>query len=163
VPPLRRRREDIPLLADRFLSAAAERQHKSVAGLDAEAMEVLAAYAWPGNVRELRNEIERAVALTRNGEAVSPDQLSPAVRTREGPTIVSNSTIAGSNRAYRARMPGGSREYGSIPLRQARAAFEANHIIKELEQHQGNVSRVARALGLSRSSLQKKMKDYGLR
>jgi transcriptional regulator with PAS, ATPase and Fis domain len=99
VPPLRRRREDIPLLAARFLNAAAERQHKSVAGLDAAAMEVLAAYAWPGNVRELRNEIERAVALTRNGEAVSPDQLSPAVRTRGGPTIVSNSTTAGSNRA----------------------------------------------------------------
>jgi DNA-binding NtrC family response regulator len=163
VPPLRQRREDIPLLADRFLSAAAERQHKSVAGLDAEAMEALAAYAWPGNVRELRNEIERAVALTRNGEAVSPDQLSPAVRAREGPTIVSNSTTAGSNRAYRARMPGGSGKYGSVTLRQARAAFEADYIIKELKQHQGNVSRVARALGLSRSSLQKKMKEYGLR
>src|SRR5579864_6210747 len=163
LPPLRRRREDIPLLAERFLSAAAERQHKSVAGLDAEAMEMLAAYAWPGNVRELRNEIERAVALTRNGEAVSPDQLSPAVRTREEPTIVSNSTTAGSNRDYRARMPGGSGKYSGIPLRQARAAFEADYIIKELKQHQGNVSRAARALGLSRSSLQKKMKDYGLR
>jgi DNA-binding NtrC family response regulator len=163
VPPLRRRREDIPLLAERFLSAAIERQHKSVAGLDAEAMEMLAAYAWPGNVRELRNEIERAVALTRNGEAVSPDQLSLAVRTQEGPTIVSNSTTAGSNRAYRARVPGGSGKYSGLPLRQARAVFEADYIVKEVEQHQGNVSRAARALGLSRSSLQKKMKDYGLR
>jgi Nif-specific regulatory protein len=163
VPPLRRRREDIPLLAGRFLSAAAERQHKSVAALDAEAIDMLAAYAWPGNVRELRNEIERAVALTRNGEAVSPDQLSLAVRTREGSAIVSNNTTAGSNRGCKARMPGGSGEYGRIPLRQARAAFEADYIIKELKQHQGNVSRVARALGLSRPSLQKKMKDYGLR
>jgi transcriptional regulator with PAS, ATPase and Fis domain len=163
VPPLRQRREDIPLLADRFLSAAAERQHKSVARLKAEAMEVLAEYTWPGNVRELRNEIERAVALTRNGEAVSPAQLSVALQTRAGPPIASNSTTAGSNRDQRARMPGESGEYGSTPLRQARAAFEADYILKELERHQGNMSRAARALGLSRSSLHKKMKDYGLR
>ena len=60
-------------------------------------------------------------------------------------------------------MPGGSGKYSGIPLRQARAAFEADYIVKEVEQHQGNVSRAARALGLSRSSLQKKMKEYGLR
>jgi len=60
-------------------------------------------------------------------------------------------------------MPGGSGEYASTPLRKARAAFEADYIIKELKQHQGNVSRAARALGLSRPSLQKKMKEYGLR
>ena len=135
----------------------------ALAGLDAEAMELLVAYAWPGNVRELRNEIERAVALTRNGEAVSPDQLSLALRRREESAIVSNSTTAGSNRDYGARMPARNGEYASTPLRQARAAFEADYIVKEVERHQGNVSRAARALGLSRSSLQKKMKEYGLR
>ena len=90
--------------------------------------------------------------------------FSLAVRTQERPCVVSNSTTAGSNRALRAReCQAGAENDINIPLRQARAAFEADYIVKEVEQHQGNVPRAGRALGLSRSSLQKKMKEYGLR
>src|SRR5262249_2367580 len=65
VPPLRERREDIPLLAARFLSAAGERHGKSIPGLDPAVIEALVRFDWPGNVRELVNEVERAVALAR--------------------------------------------------------------------------------------------------
>jgi transcriptional regulator with GAF, ATPase, and Fis domain len=163
VPPLRQRREDIPLLAVRFLTAAAEQQHKSVTGLDPEAMDMLSAYAWPGNVRELRNEIERAVALTGDGKAVSPEQLSAAVRAQTASATASDRVSAGFNRHDRTSSGGRVGEESTTALRGARAAFEADYITKMLKRHQGNVSRAARALGLSRSSVQKKMKEYGLR
>ena len=81
VPPLRERLEDVPVLAERFLKAAAERHHKRIAGFDDAAMQVLTAFDWPGNVRELQNEIERAVALTREGETISAE---PPVVDRQG-------------------------------------------------------------------------------
>jgi transcriptional regulator with PAS, ATPase and Fis domain len=77
MPPLRERREDIPLLADRFLTAAAARHQKQVSGIDPAAMALLVRFDWPGNVRELQNEIERAVALARDGTMVSREHLSP--------------------------------------------------------------------------------------
>jgi two-component system response regulator HupR/HoxA len=69
LPLLRERREDIALLASRFLEAAAARHHKRISGLDPEALELLALWNWPGNVRELQNEVERAVALARDGDS----------------------------------------------------------------------------------------------
>jgi len=87
LPPLRERREDVPLLADRFLAEAAERHGKAIPGLAPAALDLLVSFAWPGNVRELQNEIERAVALAAAGEAIGPQHLSaklgPSRRRRE--------------------------------------------------------------------------------
>src|SRR6185369_9493165 len=68
IPPLRERREDIPLLADHFLAGAAERHRKWIRGIEPAALELLTRFDWPGNVRELSNELERAAALARNDE-----------------------------------------------------------------------------------------------
>ncbi len=171
LPPLRERREDIALLSTRFLAIASEQQRKPIAGLDPAALELLTKYDWPGNVRELRNEIERAVALTRASESIAPDHLSAPLRTQGA----RGNGIAMKNGAYRptrpvlaaaplppAESPEASDE-AKGPLRRARAAFEADYIARVLDHHQGNVSRAAIALGLSRASLQKKMKEYRLR
>jgi Nif-specific regulatory protein len=145
LPPLRDRREDIPLLADHLLAAAAARHTKRIAGITPEALGLLAEFRWPGNVRELQNEIERAVALASDGDRIGPAHLSAKLR-------------AG------AKAPAGDTAGGSAgQLRPARAAFEARYISEALRQHGGNVSHAARALGLSRVMLQRKMKDYGLR
>jgi len=108
-------------------------------------------YDWPGNVRELRNEVERAVALARDGETIGPQYLSARLIDAAGasPDAV----------AYGAAVCGP--EGGS--LLKARAAFEARYIGEVLRQQGGNVSRAARALGLSRVMLQRKMKAFGLR
>jgi len=144
LPPLRERREDVPLLAARFLEAAAGRHAKAVAGFTPAALELLTRADWPGNVRQLENEIERAVALARPGEAITPAHLSPRLQAPEADPV-----------------PG---PFPSGPeLRAARAAFEARHIAAVLRQHGGNVTRSAEALGLSRFMLQRKMKEYGLR
>src|ERR1019366_3754297 len=80
LPPLRLRRRDIPLLADRFLALANARHHKEIRGLDPVVLELFERYDWPGNIRELQNEIERAIVLTPSGESIKPEQLSAEVR-----------------------------------------------------------------------------------
>jgi transcriptional regulator with PAS, ATPase and Fis domain len=163
VPALRDRREDIPLLASRFVSAAAERHEKRIAGIDAASVAQLTNFDWPGNVRQLRNEIERAVALARDGETISSIHLSANVRGetnghRPPRTVPSNPPAASATVAE----PNGTRG-AQIPLREARAAFEKQHIAEALRHHRGNVSHTATALGISRPALQEKMKAYGLR
>jgi len=148
LPPLCDRTEDIPLLADRFLAEAAERHHKDIAGIQRGALDLLAAYAWPGNVRELQNEIERAVALARDGETIGPAHLS--------------AKLTGDGAAHRAPADDGVAA-GGKPLREAREAFEVRYVAGVLRVHDGNVSHTAKALGISRVMLQKKMKQFGLR
>jgi transcriptional regulator with GAF, ATPase, and Fis domain len=80
LPPLRARREDIPLLVRRFVERAAERQHKHISGFDEAALTVLAVHHWPGNIRELQNEIERAVALAPKDGVLGLDQISSSIR-----------------------------------------------------------------------------------
>ncbi|HUY18904.1 MAG TPA: sigma 54-interacting transcriptional regulator [Candidatus Binataceae bacterium] len=163
LPPLRERREDIPLLASRFISLCSGRHNKRISGIDQGALDLLIECEWPGNIRQLRNEIERAVALTRDGEAIKADYFSPALREKSG-RLASINGEAGApkaiNRPAPERTPPG--EAGK-PLREARAAFEAEYIGEVLAKNQGNVSRAARALGISRPALQEKMKLYLLR
>jgi len=156
VPPLRERGGDVALLADHFLGAAETRHSKRIAGIDPAAFEALVAHAWPGNVRQLENEIERAVALTPDGEPVRVAILSTGdVRGPAPETGAAGAAAAGGDGLEGA---GEGR-----PLREARAAFEARYIAAALSRNDGNVSRTAKDLGLSRVMLQKKMKDYGLR
>jgi Nif-specific regulatory protein len=150
LPPLRTRREDIPLLAQRFVAAAAERHRKRIPGIEPAAIDRLVRFDWPGNVRELRNEIERAVALARDGEAIAPSHLSEKL-------------LATAEVPAEAAALGAPAATGGAALLRARAAFEARYIGEVLRQQKGNVSHAAKALGLSRVMLQRKMKVYGLR
>jgi two-component system response regulator HupR/HoxA len=150
LPTLRERREDVPLLVERFLTDAAARHGKTIPGVEPKALERLLAYEWPGNVRELRNELARAVALASDGEKIGTSQLSAR--------LVSGAPRAAAAPAFAADVPD-----ASIDLRKARDAFEASYIARVLKQHDGNVTHAARALGISRVALQSKMKEYALR
>jgi transcriptional regulator with GAF, ATPase, and Fis domain len=163
LPPLRERREDIPLLASLFISIASERHHKRVSGIDQSALDLLVSFDWPGNIRQLRNEIERAVALTRDGEAIAVDYFSPVVRGAPDHLPGPNGQKSASRAVGRAGSERASANEAGKPLREARAAFEAEYISDVLARNQGNVSRAARALGISRPALQEKMKQYALR
>ena len=157
VPPLRERGGDVPLLADHFLNAAATRHKKRIAGVEAGAFELLAAYSWPGNIRQLENEIERAVALTSDGELIRAVVLSTEVVTGQAPSSPGARAAGGDNGSGQP----GPHEWA--PLRDARAEFEADYITGCLRDNDGNVSRTAEVLGLSRVMLHRKMKEYGLR
>ena len=143
VPALRERREDIPFLAARLLERTARRFERPVAQFTAAALARLGAYEWPGNVRELQNEIERAVALVAPGTAIDAGDLSEHVRGNGAPPP----PIATAG----------------ITLRRARDLFEREFIAQVLSQHGGNASRAARALGISRVMLHKKLRAYGMR
>ena len=158
IPPLRERREDIPLLADHFLAAAAERHRKWIRGIDPAALDLLARFYWPGNVRELSNELERAAALARNDETVGVAELSAKLRTSSA-AVEARTTTEPVISVERA----GASSEAIEPLREARATFETRYIASALGRHGGNVSRTARALGISRVMLQKKMKAFRLR
>jgi transcriptional regulator with GAF, ATPase, and Fis domain len=173
LPPLRERPDDLPLLVNHFVARAAKRHDKRIAGVAGDAFEVLAAHRWPGNVRELENEIERAVALTAEGGLVAIQALSPRVRRAVArpepdarPTEPSPAGIEPKDAKTGAMSDGAEasgQEADTRRLKEARVAFESDYIRAALERNGGNVSRTARALGVSRVTLQKKLRELGLR
>jgi transcriptional regulator with GAF, ATPase, and Fis domain len=168
LPPLRERREDIPILLQRFVRRAAERQHKLVSGLDEAALAVLAIYNWPGNIRELQNEVERAVALARDEGLLGLQHVSSSIRDASPiPLAVSPETTSAAKFPPAASGQVSTEEVepanGGAKLREARAVFEARFITGALTRCDGNISRAAKLMGLSRVQLQRKIKEYGLR
>jgi formate hydrogenlyase transcriptional activator len=99
LPPLRERREDIPLLADYFLVAAIGHLHKEVTGLSPAALAVLRRYDWPGNVRELKHTVERAVIVCR-GETVQAEDITLGIGQKEGPTNGERPSLEEYERQY---------------------------------------------------------------
>jgi len=140
VPPLRERKEDIPLLGRHFLKELSGQYGRRPREITDDAIETLMRYSWPGNVRELRNVIERIVIMNPTTSRFERKHLPPLV--------------------YRD----GSRRLGSefMTLHQARAAYERDYILKKLDDNHGNMSRTAEVLGLERSHLYRKMKALGL-
>ena len=153
LPPLRQRRDDIPLLADHLLHLAAERHGRRSGGIAPAALGMLSGFDWPGNIRELQNEIERAVVLLSEGEVIEPEHLSEKLRGASRAGQSSSATVRDGERPATERSA----------LREAKTAFEAQHVAAVLREQGNNVSRTARALGISRVALQKKMKELGLR
>jgi transcriptional regulator with GAF, ATPase, and Fis domain len=160
VPPLRERREDILPLAALFLEREAARHRKRIEGLTPEVVEVLTNAQWPGNVRQLQNEMERAVAMAHDGDAIWMQHLSPElVASGMKPTAAATAQPA-NGRPVTSNSPSAAK---STSLADLLAACERNAIAERLIQHNHNVSRTAASLGISRITLQKKMKEYSLR
>jgi len=147
LPPLRRRLSDIPLLVDGFVRNANERHKRRVAGLDADAMALLRAYAWPGNIRELENLIERLVIVKAAG-ALSVADLPAALRV---PRATPASMAAASS-------PGIELPQSGTDLRAMLEAVEDRMITEALERTAGNKNRAAELLGLNRTTLVEKLR-----
>jgi transcriptional regulator with GAF, ATPase, and Fis domain len=154
IPPLRERREDVPLLAAHFLDRLAEERGGSAPRLEAEALDALSAYSWPGNVRELENEIRRAATLSEG--ALGLEALSPHVREARG-----RGRVPGAGAAVSVPLPIGEGGEGRT-LKQAVEDLERVLLLEVLKETGGNKTRAARVLGLSRLGLRKKMGRYGM-
>ncbi len=135
MPPLRERREDIPLLVDAFLKKCAEANRKAVKGIGESALALLMDYPWPGNVRELENVIERAVTLAR-GERVLPEDLPPAVHGSRGDKKVIDDAAD-----------------RTLPLEEV----EKEYILRILDKTGGNKYQAAQLLGIDRKTLYRKL------
>jgi two-component system nitrogen regulation response regulator NtrX len=148
VPPLRERREDIPLLARHFVDVLSAEHGRRPKPLSAEAVEALARLPWPGNVRELRNIIERLVIMAP-GEQIELRHL-PASLLETLPGADGSAAVAAESTA------------AARSLAAAREEFERQFILRRYRECGGNMSRTAEALGVERSNLYRKMKAYGL-
>ena len=145
LPPLRERREDIPLLADAFLEKLATEAGEPRAELERTTRAALERHAWPGNVRELQNALEHAVAL-REGTTIQPEDLPETV------------TQASRTESLREAV-----RIGQIGLEEAAAGFEIQLIREALDRCEWNQTRAAEHLGVTRRSLKLKIDRYGIK
>ncbi|KQC07120.1 MAG: transcriptional regulator [Smithella sp. SDB] len=137
VPPLRDRKEDIPLLAQHFLEMFTAKNKKSIKGFTPQSLEKLMQYKWPGNVRELMNAVERAVVLSRF-EYIDADELIP---------LMTDGSTAGSERS-------------DFPNNMSLDEVEKRSILEAINACGGNKSEAARRLGITRKTLRKKLDKY---
>ena len=141
VPPLRKRRADIPLLSDFFLKQVAEELGIATKRLSPRALEVMKGYLWPGNVRELRNLVERLCILTK-GEEITDTNL---------PFHTSDSRSDWENDPFSIE-----------DFQNFRELTEKEYLLRKMGENNGNISQTARRLGMQRSNLYKKIEKYGI-
>ncbi|MCU1265093.1 MAG: atoC 4 [Acidobacteria bacterium] len=151
IPPLRERREDIPVLAEKFAKAAAEHFELPARALGQSALRRLVDYDWPGNVRELKNTIERAVIMAE-GEELTANDLAEEITT----------SLPGNVNASSEGVSGGIDVPFTADFREDRREFERRYISRCLEHTNGNVTRAAEILDMHRQSLQHKLRQLGL-
>ncbi|HKP87402.1 MAG TPA: sigma-54 dependent transcriptional regulator [Blastocatellia bacterium] len=140
VPPLRERREDIPLLIDHFNRKYSAEYNRAPKTFTEDALDRMGTYDWPGNVRELRNTVERVVIMSSK-ETIASDDLPP-LGSQDGVNTPAT--------------------YNFISYREGREAYERNYILSKLAESGGNITRTAEALGIDRSHLYRRMKALGI-
>ncbi|MDY6989144.1 MAG: sigma-54 dependent transcriptional regulator [Thermodesulfobacteriota bacterium] len=142
VPPLRRRTEDIPLLAETFLRGFAQESDWGQKTMTPAAIDHLKAYSWPGNVRELKNLVERLAIMTQS-DVIDESDIPPSYRRRKQATA-------------------GVGCFEGASFREAKREFEKAYIRQKLAENNNNISQTADSIGVERSRLHKKIKSFGL-
>jgi Nif-specific regulatory protein len=142
LPPLRERREDVPLLAAHFLKRYVQEYRRDIAGLSQEALDALASYAWPGNIRELENEIQRLVIQAEPGAWIEVADLSPQIRKVEG-TLSRIAPKKGT-------------------LKEMMEQVERWLLAEALRENDNNKTKTAGLLGITREGLHKKLSKFGM-
>ena len=145
LPPLRHRRDDIPLLARHFVAAFSDKLGLETQGFDAASMKLLSAHAWPGNVRELENVVERAM-IVADGEKIGPDDLPSSIRDPGSGFDLTSTNLSSDE----------------LSVKKQTAELERVLIARALEVTEGNRTRAADLLDLSYRALLYKIRDYGL-
>ena len=163
VPPLRERRSEIPALVNYYVNHYAEKFGRQDVQITPQAVDLLMVNDWPGNIRQLCNELQRAVARAEDGTNITPDQLSPELSRVSTTTQTQESQSVPPSAPYAAppdNLP------PNVTLSEAVANavenMERNIITETLRQHNGNITRTARTLGLTRRGLQLKLSRYNI-
>jgi two-component system nitrogen regulation response regulator NtrX len=146
VPSLEERREDIPVLFEHFLKHFHETQGHNLRGLSEEGATMLQTMAWPGNVRQLKNMVERVLILGDSNDPISAADLPD---DDVGSGAENNQGLI-------------SRNIATMPLREAREAFEREYLITQINRFGGNISKTAQFVGMERSALHRKLKSLGV-
>ncbi|MCW8887159.1 MAG: sigma 54-interacting transcriptional regulator [Motiliproteus sp.] len=161
IPPLRERREDIPMLIDHFLEKYQAYYSRRTAGLSDMAMKAMLNYSWPGNVRELENLIERGLILTDAGETISANSLFPSLEM-DASQMVSDTGVLVEHRDADGDAAKGNWVEEALSACGSMEAIEESLVSYALDNSEGNVSEAARLLDISRPTLAYRMKKMGL-
>ncbi len=162
VPPLRERREDIPLLVQHFAKRTSEEHNIKVKRFDARAMETLQRYRWRGNIRELRNTIERVMIMTP-ADIIRAEDLPPDIRS-EAPARPA--AVEAIPAAPQAPSDGGAAPTSTPPagtLREFKDAAERAYLVQKLRDNNWNISKTAEVIDTPRSNLYKKLEQYNIK
>ena len=145
VPSLEERREDIPVLAQHFIEMCNETQGLAMREISEEAVALLQTMTWPGNVRQLKNLIERVLILGDDSGPIEAKELpAEEEKTDDSGRVVLSGALA------------------TLPLREAREAFEREYLLTQINRFGGNISRTASFVGMERSALHRKLKSLGV-
>ncbi|MEJ2015410.1 MAG: sigma-54 dependent transcriptional regulator, partial [Limibacillus sp.] len=147
VPALRARREDIPFLAQHFMSKAAEAAGVGERHFSEDALAALQSYDWPGNVRQLRNVVEWMLIVGGGGNQAISAEMLPAEIGSDTPEILKSE---------------GAAALMALPLREAREMFERQYLEAQVIRFGGNISRTATFVGMERSALHRKLRSLGI-
>jgi two-component system nitrogen regulation response regulator NtrX len=145
VPSLADRREDIPQLAEYFIAQFNENQGLPLRALADEAVALMQTMTWPGNVRQLKNMVERVLIL---GDGTGPIEAKDLPREEEKVVEEGRVVLSGA--------------LATLPLREAREAFEREYLLTQINRFGGNISRTASFVGMERSALHRKLKSLGV-
>jgi two-component system nitrogen regulation response regulator NtrX len=145
VPPLSERREDIPVLAEHFIAVFNETQGLPLRGISEDAVALMQTMNWPGNVRQLKNLIERVLIL---GDGSGPIEARELPNDEEPEADDGRVVLSGA--------------LATLPLREAREAFEREYLLTQINRFGGNISRTASFVGMERSALHRKLKSLGV-
>jgi two-component system nitrogen regulation response regulator NtrX len=148
VPPLSERRADIPLLIEAFMKQIGEQTGIRTKAISPEAMAVLQSSDWPGNIRQLRNNVERLMILSREGDDDTP--ISADMLPHEVGDMLPRTPSQSDGRIL------------ALPLRDAREVFEKEYLMAQINRFGGNISRTAEFVGMERSALHRKLKSLGI-
>ncbi|MBN2687434.1 MAG: sigma-54-dependent Fis family transcriptional regulator [Deltaproteobacteria bacterium] len=144
VPPLRDRKEDIPYLVEPFLKEFSEKEGIPIKQISDEALKLFMNHDWPGNVRELKNIIERLVIMTPS-VIIQEEDIPPMIKKNGGDGEPSDGDLQQTD-----------------TFREAKEEFEKHFIIQKLQENEWNISKTAKAIGIERSNLHRKIRSYGL-
>ncbi len=157
IPPLRARREDVPLLLNHFLKQFSGENGKRITGFGPDALQLLTAYSWPGNVRELRNTVERMVVMAR-GATLTVGDVPAEVRGGVARELEGGQTQNAECRTQNGEPETRNAERATLDL----SANEKTLVLRALEECKGNRSLAARRLGIGRRTLYRKLAEYGM-
>ncbi len=153
MPPLRKRVEDVPVLIQHFMGQFCSVSGFSPCAFSGDALHVLCGYGWPGNVRQLRNVVEWVLIMhgAIEGGEIEISHLPPEVSGQGGAGAADTNSVRGLDGVYTV-----------LPLRAAREGFERDYMAAQIDRFDGNVSRMAKFVGMERSALHRKLKSLGI-
>ena len=159
VPPLRERRSEIPAIVNYYINHYSSKFGRHDIQITPQAVDLLMVAEWPGNVRQICNEVQRIVARSENRTVITPEHLSPELRHMGAPSAPASVSALSTASASRSEVVPPE----NLSLAEALEAVERRMITEAMRRHNGNISRVARDLGLTRRGLYLKLERYHIR